>query len=195
MRSVCVVIICFYFYSCRGQIKPNTAQMERFDITEFNAHKIAGEFNTTLSDGTWISRFGDKSGYFEKIVPPKTWFYTYKEFYGNGSLKLEGTLFKKGDFQAGIWTEFDDRGNKMKEINYDQQYKLNVDSIFKILREKGIAFSMDDVFNSIKRGMINSKGIWQVEWKIKTDRVERMQIEDSTGKIVKQDFYLFQADN
>src|SRR5579859_5259401 len=188
------VLITVLFYSCHGQGK-NKTTMEKFDITAFNTHQSGGEYLRTLDDGTVISQFGDSAGYFEKSFPSKGWFYGYKEFYGDGELKLEGELFKKGEFQAGTWKEFDERGRQQKETNYDAQYKMDIDAIFKILRQKNIPFLMTDSFNTVRRGVVDGKGLWIVEWKTLPDRIERMQIDDSTGKIIKQDFYTHQENN
>ena len=91
--------------------------MEKFNISEFEPHQSGGEYNKTMEDGTIINQFGDSMGYFEKTIPLKGWFYVYKEFYGNGNIKLKGQAFKKGDFPSGIWIEYDINGNKLKEIN------------------------------------------------------------------------------
>jgi hypothetical protein len=168
--------------------------MEKFNITEFEKNKIGGEYVRQLNDGTIITQFGDSTGYFEKTVPPLGWFYMYKEFYGNGSLKLSGSAFKKGDYQEGTWTEYDNTGKKIGETNYYSNYQLTHEDIFKILDERHIIYSLKDPFFSIKRGVVKSKGIWIVEWKVKENRIEQLTIDDSS-RSVKQDFYLFQGDH
>ncbi len=168
--------------------------MEKFNISEFESHKVGGEYVQTLSDGTVITQFGDSTGYFEKSVPPQGWFYQYKEFYGNGFLKLSGLAFIRGDYQEGTWIEYDEAGNKTTETNYNNSYHLTLDDVLKILDERKIPYSTKDPFFKITRGLVNAKGIWIVEWKIMDNRVERLTIEDPT-KSVTQDYYLFQGDH
>jgi hypothetical protein len=140
-------------------------------------------------------QFGDASGYFEKQMPVKGWFYDYKEFYGNGSLKTKGSLFKKGDYKAGVWEEFDSSGNKIKETNYDAAYKSGLTDILKLLHDKGIKFTLDDRYNSIRRTIVDTRPEWFVKWKEKPKRMERMEIDDATGRVIKQDFYAYEEDH
>jgi hypothetical protein len=194
MKYIGLLLIFIFFHSCIAQNKNNKSVMEKFNIAEFDKNKIGGEYVRTLSDGTVITQFGDSTGYFEKTIPPQGWFYSYKEFYGNGSLKLSGTAFIKGDYQEGTWIKYDNAGNKTGETNYNSNYHLTHDDIFKILDERHIPYSLKDPFFSIKRGVVNSKGIWVVAWKVKENRVEQLTIDDSS-RAAKQDFYLFQGDH
>jgi hypothetical protein len=169
--------------------------MEIFNISEFNSHKISGEYNQVLNDGTLINQFEYSAGYIEKITPPNEWFYSYKEFYPNGQLKRKGELFKKGDFKSGIWYECDNQGKTLNEIDNDEPYKLSVTDVFNIIESRNIHFRVEDNFNKITRNIIDSKATWIVKWKVKNGRMERLYIDDATSKIVKQDYILFESDN
>src|ERR1700743_1333780 len=98
MKGTWLIAICICFYSCQGQVKTKS-KMERFDIKEFSQRAIGGEYEQTLDDGTRISQYSDDEEYFEKTFPPTGWYYEYKEFYKDGALKLQGKLFKKGDYR------------------------------------------------------------------------------------------------
>jgi len=129
------------------------------------------------------------------MIPPGGWFFTYKEFYGNGNLKLKGSAFKKGDFQSGTWIEADEKGQLVKEINYDTAYKATLDDIFEILKQEKIPFTIDNKFNAIKRYIENSKSRWLVEWKMTEGRIERIIIDDASGKIISRDNYRMEEDH
>jgi hypothetical protein len=194
MRSASI-LFCLAFNACVAQTSQNNGKMERFDIYEFGKHQVAGSYNRILDDHTQINQFGDSSGYVENRIPAKGWFYLHMEFYGNGNLKAKGNLFKKGDFKAGIWVKYDKDGNKTDETNYDKPYRLSVDSVIEIARKEHIIFSLVDPYNTIHRGI--EKGIlgWVIEWKAKPDRMEWLEINDASGKIVKRDFMKFEENH
>ncbi|MEP7279637.1 MAG: hypothetical protein ABI813_13390 [Bacteroidota bacterium] len=169
--------------------------MENFNTVEFERNKIAGEVTKKLDDGTVVTQFGGPTGYYQKEIPPKGWFYVYKEFYGNGLLKTSGSLFKKGDYKTGSWQEFDSSGNKTRETNYDAGYTLQLEDILKILHDRGIKFSLEDRYNSIRRTVVNARPEWFVKWKEQEKRMERMEIDDAGGRIIKQDFYAVEEDH
>ena len=189
MRNIIVISLILIFHSSFGQIN-DKKKMEKFNISEFNKNQVAGEYNRIIEDRTEIIQFGDASGYVEKVKPLKGWFYTYKEFYGNGNLKVKGDSFKKGGFRSGIWVEFDDSARMIKQINYDEPFIINLDSLLKILKREKIPFSIEDKYNEITREVIDGKAVWYVDWRIIPNRIETVTIEDQRGIIINRDFYL-----
>ena len=134
MRFEYLAVILF-IHSCLAQnniIK--TSNMKNINIVEFNSHQINGEYIRKMDDGTVVIQVGDSSGYTERQIPESGWFYSYKEFYGSGELKTEGKLFKKGEFQSGIWSQYDESGKLISTTNYDEPYKLTIDSVLEIGR-------------------------------------------------------------
>ena len=188
-----IPILIFFIHSCAAQVINNKSDMEQFDISEFESHKTGGDYTRTLKDGTIIIQFGDSNGYYEKVFPPQGYFYSYKEFYGNGNRKLTGLAFKKGDFQEGTWLSYSLDGRKTGETNYNSLYHLTLDDIFKILEEKRITWSIKDKFFSITRGIVENKGLWIVEWKVLETKIELLKINDSTRDIM-QDYLLMEGD-
>ncbi len=191
MRSACL-LLCLAFNASSAQTNENYSKMEKFDISQFEKHQVAGSYNRILDDHTQINQFGDSSGYVENRIPAKGWFYKHMEFYGSGNLKVKGDLFKKGDFKSGIWVRYDKDGNKTDETNYDKPYRLSVDSVLEIARKEHIVFSMADLYNTIRRGSENAIPVWFIEWKALPDRIEWLEISDVSGKVVKKDFMKFE---
>lgn len=183
-----------FLQTCSAQQKQSTSHMEKFNIQEFDANKKGGEYTKLAEDGTIITRFGDSTGYFEKIIPPEGWFYTYREYYGNGNLKTAGEVFKRGDFQAGVWPEYSSDGRKLRETNHDEPYKMTLEEILALLEKEKIPFARENKFNSIRRTVTESGALWIVEWKMTEGRKERVFIDDATGVITKKDFYGVQED-
>ena len=190
MRLISIVAI-FFFHCCTAQTNDKKKEtMEKFNVVEFNANQVDGSYTKVLEDGTEVIQSGDASGYIEKIMPIKGWFYIYKEYYGNGQLNTKGNAFKKGDFQAGVWFEYDESGKLISETNYDEPYRLTIDSVFEIIRAHEIPFSMENKYNEITREVIDSVAIWYVNWRLQHNRVETIEIVDASGKTRNRNFYL-----
>lgn len=166
--------------------------MERFNIDYFERHAVDDELTDTAEDGTVTTRMKYVYGYTERVVPPKGYFNTYKEFWPNGNLRTKGLVFKKGDFKAGKWPEYAENGSLTKETNHDAPYKLDVAQVMDIIRQRKIPFNMADNYSTITRNVLKGVATWVVEWKEKPDRMEQLFIEDATARIIKQDFYQFQ---
>jgi hypothetical protein len=188
-RWLYIMLVFFYLPTLYAQEKNH--RMERFDIAEFNAHQANGRYDRVLKDGTRVDQFSVASGYVENQTPSKGWFYTHREFYVDGQLKLQGDLFKKGGYKAGVWTEYDSTGRDVKATDYDTTYTLSLDTVFKIIERRGIHFSMEHKFDAIRRNVVDGKPVWLVEWQEKSGRVEVAYIDDASGKIIRNDFYLF----
>jgi hypothetical protein len=166
--------------------------MEKFNIKEYESHKVAGEYKRLLEDGTQVNQADYSDGYVEYTIPAKGWFYDYKEFNKDGNLKSIGTFFKKGDYQTGIGIYYNDNGTIKEEINYDRPYKLKIDSVFEILRKNNITFSLGENKNSIKRRIENSKAIWFIDWQITPFEIGTLDIDDASAKIIKKGSYSIQ---
>jgi hypothetical protein len=160
--------------------------METFNISEFETNQVNGTYEQVLRDGTKIIRYGDSLEYVELLIPSQGWFYSFKGFYGNGSIKITGERFKKGDYPSGIWRNFDKKGTLESELNYDLNYNLTIDSVLTILKNNKIPFSLEDHYNKITRGLSGNKYTWFVCWKTLPGRIEIIDIDDVSGKILKQ---------
>lgn len=191
---IAIITIGLCFQSCKAQVNPNNDNMETFNIAEFESRNISGQYKQVLSDGTQIIQFGNSAEYVENTIPPNGWFYTHKEFYGNGRLKSKGLLFKKGDFKSGVWTTYDMQGVLLTQSDYDEPYNLTIDSVFLILKNEEIPFSIEDIYNTIGRGYKENRYAWIVTWKQLTGRLETVEIDDVSGKIMERNFIEFEEE-
>jgi hypothetical protein len=166
--------------------------MEKFDIQKFKSFAKNDEYNHILKDGSEVNQYQSTDGFTEKITPAKGWFYQYKDFYLNGSLKEKGSYFLHGNFKSGTWLEYDQQGNLLNQINHDTKFKLGIDEVFDLIKDKKIFFSKDNYINKITRTINDEKPYWFVEWKENPGRIEVLKIDDSSGKIVSQGSYDFE---
>lgn len=194
MRASILVLLLLVFShaECSPRQKQKPQKMERFNIEYFESHAVDDELTETADDGTVVTRMKYAYGYVERVVPPTGYFNTYKEFHPNGNLRTKGLVFKKGEFKAGKWPEYDEDGKLTGETNHDARYKLQVQQVIDIARQRKIPFSMTDDYSKIIRNVIKGTPTWVVQWKEQPDRMERLFIDDATARVLKQDFIQFQ---
>ncbi len=190
--TLILLLVMLAHCECRSKQKHNPKTMERFNIELFNSHAVDNEYTDTAKDGTITMRLQYSYGYTERIIPPKGYFDTYKEFDPDGKLRTIGQLFKKGEFKAGKWQEFGDDGSLKSDTNYDAPYRLQVAQVLDLARQQKAAFSMTDEYARVLRNTKNGKATWVIEWKEQPGRIERIFLDDATARITKRDFYSFQ---
>lgn len=165
MRYYLYILVILTITSCKSQttnqIKKDT--MKIFDIETFNKNKKAnsGYDGYYLKDSTYIRQFGNEySGYVEYETPPKPQvFQIYREFYPNGKLKRIGKNFPN-DFEKGVWKEYDEQGNLIKETDYDKPYKFTWEDILKYIKQR--KFDMDAYGFEVGRNVVDGKPVWSI---------------------------------
>jgi hypothetical protein len=62
-------------------------------------------------------------GFDEWVTPPVPAFYQiFITYYANGNLKKYGKIIGGGGIRIGIWEYYDEKGNKVKEVNEDEKF-------------------------------------------------------------------------
>ncbi|MFL9482350.1 hypothetical protein ACI6Q2_06185 [Chitinophagaceae bacterium LWZ2-11] len=112
--------------------------MEKFNIEQFNSNQKSGQYSYQIND-TIITQWksGNDTYYVQTLEPPlPDMFITKSIFFNIGVLQIKGKVFKKGEFQKGIWQYYDEHGKLIKEVNYDSAYKFSWDDIILLLKKK-----------------------------------------------------------
>lgn len=136
------LIFLLTFISCDGQIKKKTqnktvSAMKNFDIEKFNANKDKRGIYQFSSNGKNIEQMaGSDEEYIEEIIYPAPYFYSFQNIYdGKGHLKSSTQLLS--NVAIGKSTEFDERGNIIKEIDEDKKFgKITYREILDLISEK-----------------------------------------------------------
>ena len=134
MKCIIINIIIFLTFSCKtglitDELKKGNYMFEKQNYKweeENKEFKGKGKY-----DGVYYFNDGSEVDYSYNdvnILAPKPLFYVeYKEFYNNGFIKQKGKFF--GKFQVnsfstkiGIWYEFDERGNLIKQTDEDVKF-------------------------------------------------------------------------
>ena len=96
----------------------------------------------------------------------------------------------RNPFQKGIWYEFDEQGNLIKEMDYDKPFKFTFEDIVKFCERENIPLTKGPIMQStgfhttIRRSVENNKAIWQIEWLKKPDIIEKILIDGVTGEVI-----------
>ncbi|MCV9926915.1 hypothetical protein OIU83_04600 [Flavobacterium sp. LS1R49] len=141
-----ILVTLLYLSNCKGQVKSDSiikreTAIETFDINKYRDWDIDTKYSPSKDDKYLkYSNEGVKILYFNDT------FQEEKNLYGNpildvksyyvktNSLKLKGQTFYNLEF--GIWKEYDEKGNLIKETNYDKEYKFSIDDLVKKMKEK-----------------------------------------------------------
>ncbi|MFD2592287.1 hypothetical protein ACFSTE_15725, partial [Aquimarina hainanensis] len=123
--------------------------MKTFDVEQFNKNKINNRYTYISKDSTKVEQSTWQFGYEETITKQNDFFQVYNKYYKDGTLKVTGEFFPD-DFLKGIWKEYDEQGNLVKETDYDAPYKFTWEDILKLIKERKL--DMDAYGFLITRG-------------------------------------------
>ncbi|KUJ60505.1 hypothetical protein AR687_17180 [Flavobacteriaceae bacterium CRH] len=147
MRKVFLVILVLNLVSCKSQVKKkeNTSEknntMEYFDISKYKVLEVDDKYSSSGKDlylkddklRIKILYLNDVIQIEETSIENK--FQLIKVFFeSNKSLKIVGSKFY--NFSIGKWEYYDEKGQLIKEINYDLDYKLTINDLAKNMKDK-----------------------------------------------------------
>ncbi|UHO37582.1 hypothetical protein H5J24_18160 [Chryseobacterium capnotolerans] len=190
--------------SCNAQKKPVMIpevdnNFEKFDSIKFNSSikessDILREF---LSNGNYIEMTVSNSGKYYLETFKDSYYMISKSFYSNGNIKRKGIGFNGDAFKKGIWYEFDEKGNLIKETDYDIPFKFTFEDILNFCKNKGIKIDKGPILqstgwhNKIFRDLENGDPVWEIEHLKKSDLVEIIKLDGITGKIIGTSTYKY----
>lgn len=188
MKYILILFSLVLFVSCQSaktSYRINTLSESKssdtFDIEKFNRLSTGGEYWDTLKDGTIIRRMSSDIDFVEFAPPPiPNIMEIYKSFHLNGKLKVEGLRYPN-KFGKGVWREYDEQGNLIKEEDYDEGYEYSFEDLLKFIYSRNI--DLFDKYTSIRR----YDGIWKViyvQGEGYPKHIYDVTIDGKTGKII-----------
>ncbi|QKX07085.1 hypothetical protein HN014_19920 [Aquimarina sp. TRL1] len=174
--------------------------MKTFDIEAYNKKKKnPGYDGYYLKDSTYIRQFdaggdGIYMNYIEVITHPTNFFQEYRVFHHNGKIKIDGLKFFN-DFEKGIWKEYDEQGNLVKETDYDAPYKFTWENVLKLIKERKIDMSHEQFqvnrsfgFGTENIGKKTGRPFWAITYHKSEENMLLgvIIIDGITGKIIKE---------
>ena len=140
----------------------------------------------TDSMGCTISITKTVNGYVTTKQKKNSLFGEYRYYFLNGNLKESGEYYFQ-DFHCGIWREYDEKGNLLKETDMDKPYKkYSWQNILAFAKKRNIDLYDDQTF--VDRD-INESGIpyWNISWLDKDEGFFRdIAIDARNGHIIKE---------
>ena len=140
----------------------------------------------TDSVGCTISITKTVNGYVTTKQKKNSLFGEYRYYFLNGNLKESGEYYFQ-DFHCGIWREYDEKGNLLKETDIDKPYKkYSWQNILAFAKKRNIDLYDDQT--SVDRD-INESNIpyWNISWLDKDEGFFRdIAIDARNGHIIKE---------
>ena len=140
----------------------------------------------TDSMGCTISITKTVNGYVTTKQKKNSLFGEYRYYFLNGNLKESGEYYFQ-DFHCGIWREYDEKGNLLKETDMDKPYKkYSWQNILAFAKKRNIDLYDDQTF--VDRD-INESNIpyWNISWLDKDEGFFRdIAIDARNGHIIKE---------
>lgn len=181
------ILLLMLFTNCKAQNNSQkTTKMKTFDIETFNKNKNhLNEYTYISSDSTVTKQSDDDYEYYETIKPKESFFLSINRYYKNRIIKLEGHIFQNF-FQKGVWKEYNEQGNLIKEIDYDKPFKFTWNDILKIIKDREL--NMDDYGFRITRGSSEKGTTWSITYNKSEEKMLLgvIIIDGITGKIIKE---------
>ena len=132
-KKTIIIIGILSLLGCNAQ--KNTT-MEKFDIEKFNKNKNnLNEYNFIEKDSSVIEQMELKDIYLEDVIFNNSYFIKKSQYYKNGFLKITGLYFDSS-FKQGVWKEFDEQGNLIKETDYDKGFDYTWENLLTFFKER-----------------------------------------------------------
>ncbi|WP_438712381.1 hypothetical protein ACSTS3_08425 [Aquimarina muelleri] len=185
MKLKVTILLILSVINCKAQGFTKKEPMDTFDINTFDKHKDhLSRYNYIRKDSTVVEQRTWQFGYEEVIMPKNNLIHTFNKYNEDGKLMLTGDFFPN-DFEKGIWKEYDEQGNLIKETNYDAPYKFTWEEVLEWIKERNI--NMESDYLIIARGSDESGTSWDITWeKENKSSLRRAFIDGITGKIIKE---------
>ena len=111
----------------------------------------------------------------------------YRYYFLNGNLKESGEYYFQ-DFHCGIWREYDEKGNLLKETDMDKPYKkYSWQNILAFAKKRNI--NLYDDQTTVDR-YVDESNIphWYITWKDKTEvYFHLVTIDARNGDVIEDD--------
>ena len=149
LYTLCLLLL-IASQSCVAQKNKKTTTMkttERFDvqyyksiIKEKNSYEGASSAQYVERNGTETYVSFNEDGFVLQEIKPFTYEMIVKNYYKNCTLKSKGKLLCHSSVKIGIWREYDNQGNLIKETDEDKKFeklRLKPINILRWLEKEG----------------------------------------------------------
>ncbi|WDF45908.1 hypothetical protein PQ459_13470 [Chryseobacterium sp. KACC 21268] len=170
---------------------------EKFDLSKFDNSKKENQYvlRETLPDASYLEMVRlQESRFF--LTSKNSYFTVVKIYHQNLNIKQKGLGFNTNpfSFKKGIWYEFDEQGNLIKEKDYDKNYQFNFEDVLEFCKKESIQVDKGPILQStgyhtmISRNEDTEKSgaIWEIKW-MKDNHIEEIiKLDGKTGKVLER---------
>ncbi len=168
-------------------------KIEKFDIKEFEINKV-GKERFVKKDNILVQEISFSFGYIQRNFFNNLHFKLNKKFGLNGVIIEKGILFNNGS-QYGIWYEFDEEGNLVKEINTDEGYDFGWQEVIAYCEKKEIeltkGYEKGGYQTEILKQEENDKKVWVISYLVSPVLICRETLDGVTGKLLNSEEFEF----
>jgi len=179
------ICLCCCSIMNKKKIAYKEKKMKKFDLKDFNKYKNENLRTLKIDSITTVELFEYEHIYMEKETKLRSPFETRYEYYKNTlSLKTESQVFYS--MLTGIFKEYDEKGNVIKEINYDQVCNTSINELIELVKNyAGIDLSQKIDGVSVYRIQKNlpEKSEYRIIYKTNPNSYREILIDCNTGKI------------
>ena len=141
------VLYCTYSYAQNGKKTTPMKTTERFDVQYYKSIIKGKNSYESATSAQYVERNGsemyvsfNEDGYVLQEIKPFTYEMIVRNYYKNCILKSKGKLLCHSSVRIGIWREYDDQGNLIKETDEDKKFeklRLKPINILRWLEKEG----------------------------------------------------------
>ncbi|REC46838.1 toxin-antitoxin system YwqK family antitoxin [Chryseobacterium pennipullorum] len=195
MKKILFFLSLMIVVSCKSQnitLPVFDDKLERFDTIQYSNlyHKNPNYPSEILDNGSYVEMNEANYGKSYSLTMRNSYYTLTKVYFPNGNVKSKGLSNNTESLQIGTWYEFDENGNLIKEVDYDKPYKFTFEDILEFCEKEGIPLTKGPVFQStgfhttITRRIEKEKPVWAIEWRKKSNVLETITLDGTTGKVV-----------
>ncbi len=162
---------------------------EKFDIKEFEVKKDSISKKYIISNEVFYQEAEKQSlGYIRRTYYNKSYFMMVKKFFDNGNIQEKAISFNNG-YPIGIWYEFDEAGNLIREIDTDRGYDFGWKEILSYCGQHKITLAQGYETSGFqttiyKEESASGANIWVITHQVSGDQLEEITLDGKTGTVL-----------
>ena len=158
---------------------------EKFDLESFQKER-KGKKKKKKEKGIFIEEDSFTTGFITRIYYDSLYFKYNKIFYKNLKIKEKGIIFNNGS-QYGIWYEFNEQGELIREINTDEGYDFGWEQVILYCIENKIELAKGYETSGFQTTIYKEKNeqganVWVITYQIAGDQLLELTLDGKTGE-------------
>ncbi|AKU69329.1 hypothetical protein [Prevotella fusca] len=126
--------------------------------------------------------------YYERKLKDGELVEEYRRFFSSGKLNVRGFSYKNHGFPIGVWSEYNEDGILIREIDKDEPFKNYPWNEVRLFMEKEYHVDFFDKHTIVHRYLDKtSTPVYDICWRSKNDVFKNVIIDINTRKVIKEE--------